>query len=115
MDDLKQLKEDLKKFNKDRDWEQFHSPKNIAMALSVEVSEIVELFQWMSKEDSYNLEEEKVQRLKDEIGDVFLYLQLLASKYDIDLIEVGKAKLKRNEEKYPVDKSRGSAKKYNEL
>lgn len=115
MNDLKQLKEDLEQFNKDRDWEQFHSPKNIAMALSVEASEIVELFQWMSEEECYELDGKKFQRLKDEIGDVFLYLQLLASKYDIDLIEAAKAKLKRNEEKYPVERSRGTAKKYNEL
>lgn len=115
MDEMKQLKKDLEKFNKDRDWEQFHSPKNIAMALSVEVSEIVELFQWLGKEESYNLDEKKIQRLKDELGDVFLYLQLLASKYDIDLVEVGREKLKRNEKKYPVEKARGSAKKYNEL
>ena len=115
MNEFEKLSKKLQEFNKERDWEQFHSPKNIAMALSVEVSEIVELFQWMGKEESYDLKEEKIQRLKDEIGDVFLYLLLLASKYDIDLVEVGRAKLKRNEEKYPVEKSRGSAKKYNEL
>jgi len=115
MNEFEKLSKKLQEFNKERDWEQFHSPKNIAMALSVEVSEIVELFQWMGKEESYDLKEEKFQRLKNEIGDVFLYLLLLASKYDIDLVEVGRAKLKRNEEKYPVEKSRGSAKKYNEL
>lgn len=115
MNDLNQLKEELRKFNQERDWDQFHSPKNIAMALSVEASEIVEIFQWMNTEDSYELDEENYQNLEEEIGDVFLYLQLLASKFDIDPLDAGRKKLEVNKEKYPVDKAKGSAKKYTDL
>lgn len=115
MNDLNQLKEELRKFNQERDWDQFHSPKNIAMALSVEASEIVEIFQWMNTEDSYELDEENYQKLEEEIGDVFLYLQLLASKFDIDPLDAGRKKLEVNKEKYPVDKAKGSAKKYTDL
>lgn len=115
MEELKQLRIDLKKFVEDRDWDQFHSPKNVAMALSVEAGEIVEIFQWLDQDESYNLEGEELHRLKEEMGDVFLYLQLLASKYDIDLIKVAKKKLSKNNKKYPVNKAKGSAKKYTEL
>lgn len=115
MNRLDELKEKLQKFNKERDWDQFHSPKNVAMALSVEASEIVEIFQWMQEEQSYDLDPDEKEKLEEELGDVFLYLQLLASKYDIDLLEVAKKKLAKNRKKYPVDKSKGSSKKYNEL
>lgn len=115
MDKLNQLKVNFEKFVRDRDWEQFHSPKNVAMALSVEASEIVEIFQWMNGDDSYNLKDDKIQDLEEEIGDVFLYLQLLASKYNIDIIEVAENKLSRNKEKYPVNKAKGSSKKYTEF
>lgn len=115
MNELDELYNKLSEFNKDRDWEQFHSPKNIAMALSVEAGEIVEIFQWMSQEESYDLGQEKMQKLREEMGDVFLYLQLLASKYDIDLVKAAAEKLDKNSKKYPVDKARGSSKKYNEL
>lgn len=115
MNQLDELKEKLKEFNKKRDWDQFHSPKNIAMALSVEASEIVEIFQWMQDEQSYDLGSDDKEKLGDELGDVFLYLQLLASKYDIDLLEVAKKKLAKNEKKYPVNKAKGSSKKYTKL
>ena len=115
MDQLEVLKEKLEEFNNERDWEQFHSPKNIAMALSVEASEIVEIFQWVKGEDSYDLATEKKQKLEEELGDVFLYLQLLASKYDIDLLKVAQKKLAKNEKKYPIGKAKGSSKKYTEL
>jgi len=115
MDKLEQLEKQFEDFVRDRDWEQFHSPKNVAMALSVEASEIVEIFQWMNGEDSYNLDDDKIKRLKEEIGDVFLYLQLLAAKYDIDMIEVAEKKLTKNKEKYPVNKAKGSSKKYTEF
>lgn len=115
MKDLEEMKEKLQEFNRERDWDQFHSPKNIAMALSVEAGEIVEIFQWMTEEDSYDLAGEEKQKLEEELGDVFLYLQLLASKYDIDLIEVAEKKLAKNKKKYPVGKARGSSKKYTDL
>ncbi|BCB95766.1 nucleotide pyrophosphohydrolase [Dissulfurispira thermophila] len=104
----------LRHFAKERDWDKFHSPKNLAMSLSVEVSEIVELFQWMSEEESYNLNPEKLQRLKEEIGDVMIYLAKLADKFGIDPIDAAKEKIKINEKKYPVSKVKGKAKKYNE-
>lgn len=109
------LKDELQEFNKERDWDQFHTPKNIAMALSVEASEIVELFQWMEADESFHLSTEKIQRLKEEVGDVFLYLLLLSSKFDIDPIDAASKKLQENKKKYPIDKAKGSSKKYNEL
>ncbi|SHE57670.1 NTP pyrophosphatase, house-cleaning of non-canonical NTPs [Fodinibius roseus] len=115
MNRLDDLKEKLQEFNRERDWDQFHSPKNIAMALSVEASEIVEIFQWMQEEQSYDLERDEKEKLEEELGDVFLYLQLLASKYDIDLLEVARKKLAKNKKKYPVNKAKGSSKKYAEL
>ncbi|MFN3479992.1 MAG: nucleotide pyrophosphohydrolase [Thermodesulfovibrionales bacterium] len=108
------LRSRLKTFATERDWEKFHSPKNLAMALSVEVSEIVELFQWLTEEESYNLPQERFQRLKEEIGDVMIYLTKLADKFGIDPVEAAKEKVEINEKKYPADMVRGKAKKYNE-
>lgn len=115
MDQLEQLKANLEKFVKERDWEQFHSPKNVAMALSVEAGEVVEIFQWLSEQESYALEDKELNKLKEELGDVFLYLQLLASKYDIDLVEAARNKMQKNDQKYPANKAKGSAKKYTDL
>ncbi|MCF8298682.1 MAG: nucleotide pyrophosphohydrolase [Saprospiraceae bacterium] len=112
---MNDIKLTLREFVKDRDWSQFHSPKNLAMALSVEVSEILEELQWLTQEQSRNLPPEKVEKIKHEIADVFIYLIMLADKYDIDLIEAAEDKIKINEEKYPVEKSKGNAKKYSEL
>jgi len=112
MEDIKLI---LRKFVQDRDWSQFHSPKNLAMALSVEVSEILEELQWLTEEQSRNLPEEKVEKVRMEIADVLIYLIMLADKYDIDLIEAVEDKIKINEAKYPVDKAKGNAKKYTEL
>lgn len=111
MDDLIQR---LRIFAKEREWEKFHSPKNLAMALSVEVSEIAELFQWLTEEESYNLTAEKLQQLKEEIGDVMIYLAKLADKFGIDPIEAAKEKIEINEKKYPAEMVKGKAKKYNE-
>lgn len=111
MDDLIQR---LRIFAKEREWEKFHSPKNLAMALSVEVSEIVELFQWLTEEESYNLTAGKLQQLKEEIGDVMIYLAKLADKFGIDPIEAAKEKIEINEKKYPAEMVKGKAKKYNE-
>ena len=102
-------------FTQERDWQQFHSPKNLAMALSVEVSEIVEIFQWLTQEQSRNLDEAKKTHLEEEIGDVMIYLTNLADKFGINPIEAAKKKMEINIKKYPADKARGSAKKYNEL
>ena len=111
---MEDLKQQLRKFAKDRDWEQFHSPKNLSMAVCVEVSEIVEIFQWMTEEESRRLKGKTLQNLEYEIGDVMNYLVALADKYGIDPIEAAKKKLAKNEKKYPASLVRGSSKKYNE-
>jgi len=104
----------LRAFAKERDWEQFHSPKNLAMALSVEVAEIVEIFQWLTQEESRNLNFEKRERIKEEIGDVLIFLANLADKLDIDPIGAAKEKLEINRKKYPAELVKGKANKYTE-
>lgn len=115
MDELKKLADTLEQFAVKRDWNQFHSPKNLVMALSVEVAELVEEFQWLTEKQSTELSPEKQAKVKDEIGDVFNYLVRISSKLDIDLISAANDKIKKNEIKYPVEKARGNAKKYTEL
>ncbi len=108
---MKQLIRDLREFAQERDWEQYHSPKNLAMALSVEVGELVEHFQWLTQAESYELSRENLDKVKEEIGDVLIYLTNLAYKLGINPLEAAKEKLKINGMKYPVDKAKGSAKK----
>jgi len=115
MENLSTLKLAIRKFAKDRDWDQFHSPKNLAMAMSVESSEVAELFQWLTEDQSKHLPKDKVNNLSDELADTYIYLLKIADHYGIDLISAALKKIKKNELKYPVKKSRGSAKKYNEL
>jgi NTP pyrophosphatase (non-canonical NTP hydrolase) len=107
---MEKLKSAIKVFIKERDWEQYHVPKNLAMALSVEVSEIVEIFQWKKPEDRLNNEEQEA--LRQEIGDVLIYLIELADKFEIDIVEAAKYKLNLNQKKYPADLVRGKAEKY---
>lgn len=114
MPSIEQLTEDVRQFAEERDWNQFHSPKNLSMALAVEASEIMEIFQWLTQEQSNNLHEDKMAELRDELADVTIYLIRLADKLGIDLFSAAEAKIARNKEKYPADKVRGSAKKYNE-
>lgn len=104
----------LRKFAKDRDWDQFHSPKNISMALSVEVAEIVEHFQWLTEEQSQQLDDKTLAEVADEIADVQMYLIRLADKLGVDVFAAIEGKIKKNELKYPADKVRGSSKKYTE-
>lgn len=113
--EIKTLQQQLAKFAEDRNWEQFHSPKNLAMALSGEVGELTEIFQWLSPEQSEHLPEAKKAHLEEEMADVLMYLLRLADKCDIDIMAACQNKLIKNEQKYPVDKCFGSAKKYNEL
>jgi dCTP diphosphatase len=115
MDPLKKLAETLEKFTVNRDWNQFHSPKNLSMALSVEVAELVEEFQWLTELQSAKLSPEKLAKVKEEIGDVLNYLVLICSKLNINLISAANEKIKKNELKYPVGKAKGNAKKYTEL
>ena len=97
---MNQLKLDLRKFTKDRNWEQFHSPKNLAMALSVEVSELVEIFQWKTGDEGLSTKE--YLNLRDEIGDIQIYLTMIADKFNLSPLEMAKMKMKKNIKKYPV-------------
>lgn len=112
---LNDLKQRLRDFAEARDWEQFHSPKNLSMALSVEASEIVEYFQWLTEEQSKNLPKDKLAEVETELADTFIYLIRLADKLGIDLFKAAENKIELNERKYPEDKAKGNAKKYSEL
>lgn len=100
---------ELKKFRNERDWEQFHNLKDLAIALSIESNELLEQFLWK------NADEANIEKIKEELADVFAYSLLLVDKLDIDVEEIVLKKIKINAEKYPIDKSKGTAKKYNEL
>ena len=113
--ELQDLKAALAQFSQARDWAQFHSPKNLASALSVEAAELLEHFQWLTEAQSRDLSDEKKAAVAAEMADVFLYLLNLSEKLDIDLMAASWDKLKANGEKYPVDKAKGSMKKYTEL
>lgn len=108
MNTLKKLKKRIRKFNKARDWEQFHSPDNLAKSICIEAGELLECFQWLS--DNYDIE-----NVKDEMADVFIYLLDLADKLDIDLVDVANNKMDKNEAKYPIEKCKGKSDKYDRL
>jgi len=114
-DKFEQLKNKLRIFANERDWDQFHSPKNLSMALSAEVAEIIEHFQWLTEEQSRNLPKDKLDEVKTELADTLIYLIRLADKLDLDLLTAAQNKIEVNELKYPVDKAKGNAKKYTEL
>ena len=111
---LDDLRERLRRFAADRDWDQFHSPKNLAMALIAEAAELVEHFQWLTEQQSASLPSESKEPVADELADVLIYLVRLADKLDIDLIAAAAAKMDRNEAKYPATVVKGSARKYTE-
>lgn len=111
---LDELKLELREFAKARDWEQFHSPKNLSMALSVEAAELVEHFQWMTEEQSVQLDPEKHAAVALEMADVFIFLLRLADRLDVNLVEATRRKVALNHQRYPEDQVRGSSKKYNE-
>ena len=111
---MENLRAAISAFIEERDWEQFHSPKNLAMALSVEVAEIVEHFQWLTEEQSQNLPPEKLAEVREEIGDVMIYLVELSEKLGIDSVKAAKAKLEINSQKYPAALVKGKASKYTE-
>ena len=112
--DFNTLRDRLKAFAQERDWEQFHSPKNLAMALIVEAAELLEHFQWLTPEQSESLDEDRRREVELEMADIFIYLMRMCERLDVDLLEVVEEKIKLIEEKYPADKVRGSAKKYSE-
>jgi dCTP diphosphatase len=115
--DLLKLNSELELFVKERDWDQFHSVKNLTMALSVECSELVEIFQWMTEEESNGVTQDQIiiDKVQDEVADIFLYLMRILSKTNIDLESAVKSKMKKNAEKYPVALARGNSKKYSEF
>ena len=106
---MKEIIEELIKFRNERDWEQFHNPKDLALAINVEAGEMLELFLWKKAEDA------NVEKVKEELADVFAFAFLMADKYNFDVKEIVLEKIKKNGEKYPADKAKGTAKKYNEL
>lgn len=113
--DLTTLRDTLRQFAKERDWDQFHSPKNLASALAVEAAELLEPFQWLTEEQSRNLTPKQTQAVRREIADVFIYAVRLADKLDIDLMEAARTKIAENAAKYPIEKARGSSTKYSDL
>ena len=110
-DPILRLRDQLRQFAAERDWDQFHSPKNLAAALSVEAAELLEPFQWLSEEQSRTLPPESLEQVTHELADVFLYLIRLADRLEVDLVAAATRKIELNARKYPVDKSRGSAAK----
>ena len=112
---MKELIKNIRKFAQKRDWAQFHSPKNLAMALSVEVAEIVEHFQWLTQAESNNLDPVKLAEIKGEIADVLIYLTRLADRLGIDPVQAAEEKMQLNEKKYPVEKAKGNAAKYTDF
>ncbi len=109
MKETDEITQALVHFRNERDWEQFHNPKDLAIALSSEAGELLECYLWK------NHEEAKIDKVKEELADVFAYAFLLAERYGFDVKEIILEKIKKNGEKYPVDKAKGTAKKYNEL
>jgi len=114
MNELDLLKQRLRDFASQRDWEQFHSPKNLSMALIAEAAELVEHFQWLTEEQSSRLTSDKLSEVEQEIADIQIYLVRMADKLGIDVLEAVGKKIAINEKKYPADKVRGSSKKYTE-
>jgi NTP pyrophosphatase (non-canonical NTP hydrolase) len=109
MSDLEELRKAIVKFTQERDWDQFHNGKDLALALSIEAAELNEAFLWKDAKDV------NVEKVKEELADIFNYAILIADKYNLDIKQIVLDKLKHNAEKYPIDKAFGSAKKYNEL
>jgi NTP pyrophosphatase (non-canonical NTP hydrolase) len=109
MSDFKEITEALIRFRNERDWEQFHNPKDLSIALSIEANELLESFLWKNPQDA------KPEKIKEELADVLAYAFLLAHHYQLDIKEIVLDKIQKNAQKYPVDKAKGNAKKYDEL
>ena len=112
---FKELEKLIVEFRDKRDWKQFHDAKNLSEALVIEASELLEVFLWKTKEEAQSLSPEGLKKAADEIADVYIFLSLLCHELDLDLDKIVRGKLKKNAEKYPVEKAKGSAKKYTEL
>ncbi len=109
MKETEEITQALLKFRNERDWEQFHNPKDLALAISIESAELLELFLWK------NADEANADKVKEELSDIFSFAFLLAEKYGFDVKDIILEKIKTNAQKYPVEKAKGTAKKYNEL
>jgi dCTP diphosphatase len=111
---LDTLIQELRTFAAERDWQKYHSPKNLSMALAVEAAELMEHFQWLTEEQSLALSEEKLAAVREEIGDVLIYLVRLCDRLGVDPLQAAMDKLRANQHKYPADRVRGKADKYSE-
>ena len=111
---MHELIKKIKQFRQERDWDRYHSPKNLVMALSVEVAELVEHFQWLTQEESRNLPDDKLDQVRDEIGDILIYLANLSEKLGIDPVLAAHAKIEKNQIKYPAEIVKGKHSKYSE-
>lgn len=109
MTEIEQITDSLRQFRDERDWAQFHNAKDLALALSIEASELLEVFLWKTASEA------APEKIREELADVFAYAFLLADKYNLDVNQIVHEKIEKNRLKYPVDKARGSAKKYHEL
>lgn len=109
------IETDIIKFRDERDWKQFHNARTLAASIIIESSELLELFQWAKDEEIEEIVEKKLDKIKDEIADIYVYLVILAHDLDINLQDAVKEKMKKNAQKYPVDKAKGTSKKYTEL
>lgn len=114
---IKKIQDQIANFAKEREWDQFHTPKNLAMALTIEASELMEIFQWLTSEQSKEIlaDEAKAIKVEEEIADVFIYALRFANVLGIDVEEAIQKKIAKNAKKYPVEKAKGNALKYNEL
>lgn len=115
MSDFERLQKDIVEFRDERDWQQFHNPKDLSMSIVLEASELMEHFQWKNPDEVVTVSEDRKEEIGEEMADVFNYLLLLAHELEIDLIDVTARKLEKTREKYPVDKAKGTHKKYTEL
>jgi dCTP diphosphatase len=113
-DSLNNLKNRLREFAKERDWDQFHSPKNLSMALIAEAAELIEHFQWLTQEESAKLPKDKLKEVEQELADILIYLIRISDKLGIDLVEAANKKVELNKIKYPSSQVKGSARKYSE-
>ena len=114
-DALIELRDALRAFTREREWDRYHTPKNLAMALIVEAAELAEHFQWLTAEESQSPQDGRREKIRDELADVLIYLVELADTLDVDLAAAARDKIGKNALKYPVEKARGNAKKYDEL
>ena len=112
---IEDLKQSMKSFIKERDWSQFHTPKNIAMALAVEAAELMEIFTWVDSQESISTLEKKREAVEQEVADIAAYLISLCLHYDIDLSQAFERKKKLNQAKYPIEKCKGISTKYTDL